>query len=164
MGTAGQILSSTGSRTVRVDSPTSTAFKTNTQFSGLDASTVSPNDQVVNTTTGVLNIQSEGNDAWLYAHRGASVTYPQGTFDPAPLEYRIIAFSEAARILLYRNIGAEQRAAIAVKKTPVGIGVPKGRTKAGRFFKYWALHPPKKQGLSAAVFSAHPIQMPHATT
>ena len=164
MGTAGQILSSTGSRTVRVDSPTSTAFKTNTQFSGLDASTVSPNDQVVNTTTGVLNIQSEGNDAWLYAHRGASVTYPQGTFDPAPLEYRIIAFSEAARILLYRNIGAEQRAAIAVKKTPVGIRVPKGRTKAGGFFKYWALHPPKNRVQGQSLFLPTPFQMPRSAS
>ena len=108
-GTAGQLLSSTGSRTVWVDNPVApTAFKNNTQFSALTSSTVSPRDHVVNTDLLTLNIRSEGNDGWFSLPPDA--IYHKGPFDDVLRVYKTIVSPGTGRIWLDRNIGASQRA------------------------------------------------------
>ena len=65
-GTAGQLLSSTGTSTRWVN-PT-IQFKTAAEFSALNASTTAPGEWVINTTNNTLNIRSQDNTDW-YVYR-----------------------------------------------------------------------------------------------
>ena len=65
-GTAGQLLSSTGTSTRWVN-PT-IQFKTAAEFSALNASTTAPGEWVINTTNNTLNIRSQDNTYW-YVYR-----------------------------------------------------------------------------------------------
>ena len=105
-GTAGQLLSSTGTSTRWVN-PT-IQFEDNSAFSALTSSTVSPGAMVVNTTSRTLHVRNQANDDWT-VYEPAKI-YHTGPQDTVEREYRTVVSRATGQVWLDRNIGASQRA------------------------------------------------------